>query len=88
MERTYIITYDMAEGGDYEDLYEAIKEYGTWAHINESTWAIVTEDKAKEIRDYLTEYLPQGSRLFVVKSGTAAAWRNVICSNEWLKNNL
>lgn len=27
----YIISYDVREGGDYEPLFAAIKEYGTWA---------------------------------------------------------
>ena len=86
--KAYIISYDMAEGGDYEELYEAIKGYGIWAHITESTWAIVTDESAKEIRDYLEDYLSYGSALFVVKSGTEAAWRNALCSNKWLKKNL
>jgi hypothetical protein len=86
-QNTYIISYDL-KGDDYEPLYEAIKSYGTWAHITESTWAVVSSKKAVDIRDHLGEYLPKGSRLFVVKSGMVAAWRNVICSNEWLKKNL
>lgn len=86
-ERTYIISYDL-HNGNYDELFEAIKSYGAWAHITESTWAIITSKKAVEIRDHLEEYLPQGSRLFVIKSGAIAAWKNVICSNEWLKKNL
>ena len=78
----------MAEGGNYEALFEAIKSYNGWAHITQSTWAVVTEGKAKDIRDHLSEFLPKGSRLFVVKSGVEAAWRNVFCRNEWLKKNL
>lgn len=88
MARTYIISYDMAEKGNYNDLYKAIKSYGTWAKITESTWAIVTESKAEEIRDHLEQYFPSGSSLFVIKSGTVAAWMNVQCSNEWLKKHL
>lgn len=84
----YIISYDMAEGGDYDALFQAIRDYGTWAHITESTWAVVTERTQKEIREDLEQHLPSGSRLFVVRSGAAAAWRNVICRNEWLKKNL
>jgi hypothetical protein len=85
---TYLISYDMAEGGDYDALYDAIKAYGTWAHITESLFAVKTASTAKQIRDDLGEYLPVGSRLIVVKSGTEGAWRNVICRNEWLKKNL
>lgn len=88
MKKCYIISYDMASDGDYDELYEAIKEYKAWAHITESTWAIVTEESAKEIRDYLGQFLPKGSRLLVVKSGSSGAWRNVICRNTWLKENL
>ena len=86
-ENTFIISYDL-HNGNYDELFEAIKSYGTWAHITESTWAIISSKKASEIRDHLGEYLPKGSRLIVVKSGAVAAWRNVICSNEWLKKNL
>ena len=78
----------MADGGDYEELYQAIKDYGTWAHITESLFAVSTKQSAKEIRENLIHYLPKGSKLFVLKSGVEAAWENVICSNKWLKNKL
>ena len=84
----YIISYDMTGGGSYEELHQAIMDFGTWAHITESTWAVLTDWEAKEIRDDLDQYLPRGSRLFVVRSGTEAAWQNVICKNMWLKKNL
>ncbi len=86
--QTYIISYDMAERGDYDDLHEAIQSYGTWARITDSTWAVVTEDNAKKVRDHLGEYLPKKSCLIVVKSGIEAAWRNVFCRSEWLKRSL
>lgn len=85
---TFIISYDLAQGGDYNKLQEAIKSYGTWAHITESTWAIVTEKTHTEVRDHLNTFLIKGSRLIVIKSGTVGAWNNVICSNEWLQKNL
>jgi hypothetical protein len=88
MKKCYLISYDMAEDGDYEALYDAIKGYGNWARITESFWAVVTEQSASQIRDALIEYLPDSSRLFVVKSGVQAAWRNVICKNAWLKKYL
>lgn len=78
----------MAEGGDYNQLFDAIKSYGTWAHITESTWAVVTEKTHTEVRDHLSQYLPNGSRIIVIKSASVSAWKNVICSNEWLKKNL
>lgn len=88
MGNSYIISYDMASGGDYDKLYEAIKSYGTWAHITESTFAIVSEKKSSDIRDHLLQLLPKGSRLLVVKSANVGSWNNVICSNDWLLKNL
>ena len=81
---TYIISYDMAWGGDYNALHEAIQSYGAWARITDSTWAVLTEYSAQMIRDHLSEYLPDGSRLFVVRSGDEAAWQYVN-SSEWLE---
>ena len=84
--QTYIISYDMAWGGDYDALHEAIQNYGAWAHITDSTWAVLTEYSAEVIRDHLSAYLPDGSRLFVVRSGDEAAWQYLNCaSDEWLE---
>lgn len=86
----YLIAYDLHGGGsaDYEDLYAAIKSFGTWARITESTWAVVTELKATEVRDMLLKVLRDKDRLFVIKSGVEAAWHNTRCKNEWLKKHL
>lgn len=84
----YIISYDLRRKRDYEVLYDAIKSYGTWAHITESTWAIVTTKTAVEVRDHLVSVMDSDDVLFVVKSGSEAAWINVICKHEWLKEHL
>lgn len=85
----YIVSYDLrAQGRNYEQLYAALKNYPKWAMINESVWAIVTEKSAVDIRDNLTQYIDSNDRLFVIKSGVEAAWRNSKCKNEWLKENL
>ena len=84
----YIVSYDLREEKDYEALYDAIKSYAAWAHILESTWAVVASKSAVEVRNHLIGYLDSDDGLFVVKSGTEAAWRSVLCKNEWLKNNL
>lgn len=86
---TYVITYDMRKPGrNYESLYEAIKAYGTWAHVLESAWAIVTSQSAAAVRDNLRRHMDDNDGIFVVKSGTEAAWANVLCKNEWLKEQL
>ena len=86
---THIISYDLRKPGqNYDALYERIKTYDNWAHIAKSTWAVVTAKTAEQVRDNLFAVMDDNDRLVVVKSGGAGAWHNVICSNQWLKDNL
>lgn len=84
---SYLVTYDLKQGNssDYKELYDAIKSYRTWARLTESSWMVVTDYDQKEIRDHLGTFMKSGDRLFVLKSGKAAAWRNVRATSEWLK---
>lgn len=85
---SFIISYDIPKGHDYDGLIERIKQYGTWARLTESTWAIVTRDSASIIRDTLNRFIPDGGRLIVVQSANVAAWNNTMCTNEWLHKNI
>lgn len=85
----YIVSYDLSNVRDYDSLIDAIKSYGGWAHITESTWAVVANNSsAAMVRDNLKNFIDGDDRLFVIKSGVEAAWVNVLCRNEWLKENL
>ena len=54
----YIISYDLSKDRDYESLIEAIKNYGTWAHITQSTWAVVASNSsAKKVRENLKKFI-------------------------------
>ena len=86
--KCYIITYDLRNSRDYASLHKAIKRHSKWAKVTESTWAVLTEKSATEIRDNLSKVMDSDDRLFIIKSGVEAAWRNSICENEWLKENL
>ena len=89
---TLLITYDIQNTGDcgscYNSLYEAIKSYGTWAHITESCWAIKTNSSATTVRDRLLSLLRENDRLMVVQTAHIAAWGNVMCTNDWLRENI
>jgi hypothetical protein len=85
----YIISYDLRQPGrNYDQLFAALRAYGTWARINESVWAVVTTQTAVEVRDNLLNRIDANDRLFVIRSGAEAAWRNQICKPEWLKEHL
>jgi len=84
-----IIEYDLCSPGrNYDKLYEAIKAYGEWAHITESTWFIKTSDSCETVRDSLRAHMDGNDRLFVAKLTGAAAWNNTICSSTYLQKHL
>jgi hypothetical protein len=86
--KCYLIIYDLRKYRNYEELYQAIKSYGTWGKITESVWAIVTTQNSVQIRDHLLRFLDNDDRLMVIKSGGEAAWQNAIANNQWLKEQL
>jgi hypothetical protein len=88
---TYVIGYDIhpSKGETYDELTEAIKKLGKWWHNLDSTWVVVTELSAKEVRDNLKCHLRTDDQLLVVKSGTEAAWTGFSeKGSQWLKDNL
>lgn len=85
----YIVTYDLrAPGRNYEPLYERLRVYPKWAKVTESTWIVATGWTAAQVRDDLLNHIDLNDRIFVLKSGTEGAWRNTICDNQWLRENL
>ncbi len=84
----YIISYDLVNKRNYDELYESIKSFGKWARVVESTWVITSEKSCTEVRDELLNHMDSDDRLFVAESSGVGAWKNARCSNEWLKNNL
>lgn len=87
--KSLILTYDLCEPGkDYASLYEKIKSYSKWAKITESTWFIKTDKTCVDVRDELTSEMDDNDRLFVAELSGVAAWRNVICKSDFLKENL
>ena len=87
---TYIITYDLRKPGrNYTGLYDRIKSYDAWAHIVESTWAVVTNQRATDVRDYLWAVMDNNDKILVVQSGGVGAWVGLSDKlTDWLKENL
>ncbi|MEL6717623.1 MAG: hypothetical protein AAFP82_02825 [Bacteroidota bacterium] len=88
MKKTYIVIHQLGENSDKSSLIEYLKSFPGWARITDNSWAVVSEIKAKEIRDELLKYKGEDGRIFVIKSGVEAAWSNTRGKNQWFKNNL
>ena len=85
-----IISYDLDKPNrNYDDLYEAIKNLGSWWHCLESVWIVDSSKSTSEIRDELKSQLDSGDKLAVFKLSGAWATSNLSDDcNEWLRNHL
>ncbi len=84
---TYILSYDLKKNRNYEALYKVIRSFGSYAKIQESVWAINTDQSVVAVRDRIMKVLDNDDSVFVVKSGGEAAWHRV-SNSEWLKEHL
>ncbi len=87
---SFIITYDLNKTGqNYKNLEDAIKSYGTWAKITTTTYTIVTNSSAVDVRNYLQKYIDSNDELFVAKLSGEAAWTGLGTDQaNWLTKNL
>lgn len=87
---TYIISYDLRRPGqDYSSLHDAIKGLGAWWHHLESTWLVVTNRTAAQVRDALAPEMDGNDKILVVRSGGEGAWKGFTDKgSQWLKDNL
>lgn len=89
-EKSFIITYFIPNHifFDYDSVFPVIKIFKQWGRISENTWVVKTLMTPKQIHDSLKPHLPKEARVFVSKIQRNAAWSNIICSNDWLNENL
>lgn len=85
----YQIGYDLRKQRNYDALYERIKRYGDWCHALESSWVIVTNQSASDIRDNLLQVLDRDDGLLVTRLQGEAAWYGLGDDvSAWLKRVL
>ena len=86
----YIVSFEVSDPAKLNSLKEGLKSYGAYCPVNQGCWAILSPKTHLEIRDHLSKLIDSTDRLFVVRSGTAAAWWNAYGpeNSEWLKKNL
>jgi hypothetical protein len=85
----YVISFEPIGLQAAGNIRERLKTFDNYCPINAYSWAVMTTWSAAQVRDYLQASSPT-SRIFVVRSGTEAAWLNSygVKNNDWLKKNL
>jgi len=84
----YIVIYDTVNQDSKQKILDVITDYSIHAQICETTWGVVTDEEATDIRDKLKQVISSEDRIFVIKSGAEAGWANVICEKSWLHKYL
>ncbi|WP_419877682.1 CRISPR-associated protein Cas2 [Brevibacillus centrosporus] len=86
----YLISYDLDKPGqNYSKVHEAIKSYGSWAKVLESTWLIETTQTAGQVRDNILRSMDENDKLFVLRAGSEAGWYNLPEDvSRWIKEKL
>jgi hypothetical protein len=87
-EKSFIVTYFIPYHFEYDSVLPIIETFQVWGRISENTWIIKTLLTPKQIHDAIRPFLPDDARLFVSKVQRNASWSNIICSSDWLNNNL
>nr|WP_274621198.1 hypothetical protein [Pseudomonas sp. YL2] len=82
----YQITYGGGKPQECPSLFERIKGYGTWCQAMDSTWIIVTQETAVQIRDKLRDVMEREDGLLVTRLHGEAAWKGLPTEvTQWLK---
>lgn len=88
--KSFIISYDLiGPNRNYDNLYEAIRAYGTYAKITESLWSISSSSNSASIRDNLKSILDENDKLIVMELQGNWATSNIPKAvTDWLKSNV
>lgn len=87
----YIVAIETSKEETRKNINNKLRNYDGFCPITKYCWAITTKDKkAKDIRDDVSKVSDSNDRIFVIKSGTEAAWKNSYSEKHtaWLKKNL
>ena len=74
MAHTLCVSYDLPEDSDYSEVIDYLKQFKGWWHHLESTWFVVTSKSAAEVRDDLSDRLPNGGKVIVFAVSVGSRW--------------
>ncbi|MFL5894045.1 MAG: hypothetical protein ACJ76Z_02895 [Thermoleophilaceae bacterium] len=89
MPQSLLVSYDLRgddeTSADYAGLIATIKGYGNSEQVMLSTWIVVTDRSAEDVRDQLLRQIDEDDRLFVGPLSKPAAWHNLMVTTDWMK---
>ncbi|HUU39838.1 MAG TPA: hypothetical protein VMW42_02740 [Desulfatiglandales bacterium] len=84
-----LITYDLNNPDqDYSGFHDAIKCYGSWADLSESSYAVETDVKPTAIRDKLKEHIGKKDQVYIFTLTAPCAGMGSLEVKRWLSKRL
>jgi hypothetical protein len=84
----YLVTYDLNKETKRPNITGKIKEYGYWAKLSESSYAIKTEQTPQQVYNVLQPLLDSNDTLYVITLKRPHYGQGSKEVNQWLENNL
>ena len=87
----YIVTHEIKDTKRLEAVVAHLRSYGFYCPIHQNAYAVVVNKTALQITNELNSLIsPTIDRLFVIRSGTEAAWIHMYGEKhvDWLKKYL
>lgn len=84
----YLITYDLNNEIIRPKIVDAIKKYGTWAKLSESSYAVATDETPQTIHLKLKPLLDENDHFYVIQLREPHAGFGPQLVNDWLHNHL
>ena len=85
--KLYLILLEIDIEKDYKRLINAIEAFERHTYVANSTWIVSSSLSAKDLRNYLQEYLDGRDNIFVSEINSNAAWRLDRKKGDWLIEN-
>lgn len=86
MDQTFVVIF---ETDKIDEVKSYLKQFKAYSPITKNSWAILTDKSASVVRSEIAERTNQGDKVFVIRSGTEAAWINQTQAvTNWLKKHL
>ena len=86
---TYIVTFEVNDISRKSSLEDKLQQFIDYRSIHANCWAIVSDKQPIDIYNYLSTELAHTDGMFIIRSGTAAAWYSFGNeTDQWLKEQL
>jgi len=83
-----LVTYDLNRELHRPKIVDAVKTYGTWAKLSESSYAIRTELAPGDVYKHLKPMIDENDNIYIIKLSKPYFGFGPKDVNEWLENNL